>query len=110
MHIDVVGTALINPQHSAIPNLMAFSSLTESNKTVFNNGTTYYGDSDTMGKLAEVAKQFKPSLWTNTGTIVDFSKGPKNHEIVNTGSNKLHKQGRMKWSRSTLLTYSCFVG
>ena len=61
-HINAVGTAPINPQRLAIGNLMAFDSLAESNKMVFNNKTTGNGEPDTVGKLAEVAKQFKLSL------------------------------------------------
>ena len=41
---------------------------------------------------------------------MNLPEGPKDHETVNTGFDKLHKQGRMKWSGFTLLTYSCIVG
>ena len=89
---------------------MAFNNLAESNKIVFDKRTTYYGNPNTVSKQAEVAKQFKPSLLTNTGTTVNLPKRPKDHKIVNTGFDKVHKQGCMKWSESTPLTYSCIVG
>ena len=53
---------------------MAFSTLAEPNKTVLDNGITCYEDSNTVDKLAVVAKQFKPSLWTDTVTTVDLPK------------------------------------
>ena len=53
---------------------MAFSSLAEQNETVLNNKIICYRDPNTMDKLAEVARQFKPSLWTDTRTTVDLSK------------------------------------
>ena len=58
---------------------MAFNSiaeniLTESNKTVLDNEITCYGDPNTMNKLAQVAKQFEPSLWTDTATTMDLPK------------------------------------
>ena len=97
---------------------MAFSSLAGPNKTVLDNGITCYKDPNTMDKLAEVAKQVEPSLWTGTGTTVDlpedqwmdillivnwemkFKAGnnkkyplrAKGHEIVNTEFDRLHKQ------------------
>ena len=114
---------------------MMFSSLAEPNETVFDNGITCYGDPNTVDKLAEVAKQFEPSLWTDTGTTVDLSKdqwmdiplianweekfkavnikvyplGPKDRKIVNIEFDRLHCQGRMDWSGSMLFTYPCFI-
>ena len=43
-------------------NSIAENSLAESNETVFGNGITCYKDLNTVGKLVEVARQFKPSL------------------------------------------------
>ena len=51
---------------------MVFNSSAESNKIVFDNKITCYKDPNIVGKLAEIAKQFKPSLWTNTRKTVDF--------------------------------------
>ena len=48
------------------------NSLAELNKTVLGNGITCYEDPDTIGKLAEVARQFEPSQWTNTRTARDL--------------------------------------
>ena len=53
---------------------MAFSSLAEPNETVLNNRITCYGDPNTVDNLAEVARQFEQSLWTDTGTIMDPRK------------------------------------
>ena len=103
---------------------MAFNSLAESNKTVHDNRTTCYSDPNTVSKLAEVAKQFKPSLWTNIKTTMDFPEskwtdmlpiahweekfmagnvkiyplGPKDRNIATMKFNKFRKQGRMEWS------------
>ena len=61
-HINTICKAPINLQRSALHDFMAFDSLAESNKTVLDNRTICYRDHDTVGKLAGVAKQFKPSL------------------------------------------------
>ena len=53
---------------------MAFSSLAKPSKTVFDIGITCYRDPNTVDKLAEVARQFKAGLYTDTGMTVDFSK------------------------------------
>ena len=56
---------------------MAFNSIagntsTESDKTVLDNRITCYGDPNIVDKLVQVAKQFEPSLWTDTGTTMDL--------------------------------------
>ena len=76
-HIDTVGAAPSNIHCSMLWEFMAFNSIaenspTESKKTVFNNEVTCYRDPNTVSKLAEVARQFEPSLWTNTGITVDL--------------------------------------
>ena len=55
-------------------NSIAENTLIESDKTVLDNRITCYGDPGTVNKLAEVARQFKPSLWTDTGMTVDLPK------------------------------------
>ena len=60
--IDTVGATAINVHCSALEDFMAFNILAKSIKTVLDNGITCYGNPGTMGKLAKVAKQFKPSL------------------------------------------------
>ena len=56
---------------------MAFNSiaeniLTESDKTILDNRITCYKDPNTVDKLAQVANQFEPSLWTDTRTTMVF--------------------------------------
>ena len=139
-HINTVNATLLNVHCSTLWDFMAFNSvaentLTESNKTVLQNGITCYGDSNTVSKLAKVAKQFELSLWTNTRTTMDlpedqlmdillianweekfkasitrvYSLGSKDCEIVDTEFDQLHCQGRMDWSGPTPFTYPCFV-
>ena len=50
-HINAIGTALTNLQCLAICDLMAFNRMAKSNKTVLDNRTTCYGDSNTVNLL-----------------------------------------------------------
>ena len=116
-------------------NSIAGNTLTESDKTVLDNRITCYGNPNTVNKLAEVARQSKPSLWTDTRTTVDLPEdqgmeiplianreeifkagnakvyplGPKDCKIVNTEFDQLYCQGCMDWNKPTLFIYSCFV-
>ena len=53
-------------------NSIAENTLTESDKVVFDNRFTCYRDPNIVNKLAEVTRQFQPSLGTDTGTTVDL--------------------------------------
>ena len=81
VHINTVGTAPINLQCLIIRNCIAY-----------NNDTSL----STANKIAQIAQKVKPSLWKGTGTTVNLPKGQKDHKIVNTRFDKLHKQGRME--------------
>ena len=135
VHIDTVGAAPPNLHHSLLQDVMAFSSLAELNETILDNRITCYRDPDIVDKLAKVARQFEPSLWTDTGTTVELPKDqwmdislianweekfkagnakvyplrPKDCKIIDTEFDRFHCQRRMNWSSPTPFTYSCFI-
>ena len=104
-------------------------------ETRLDNGVTVYGDESTVSKIDGVVKDFA-SLWEDRGQqakipeneqmqipLVDnweeiykpgqarvYPVGIQDREVVDQTFDKLHEQGRMKWTKkSTPFSFPCFV-
>lgn len=104
-------------------------------ETIHTTGATIYGNTTDSQAIATVAESF-PSLWQDTGNVVNIPKdqwmeiplvdnwkdlykagqarvypvGARDKQVINEAFDKLHEQGRMEWtSTATPFTFPCFV-
>jgi hypothetical protein len=109
------------PKNEHPDTFMSLHPAVDENSPTLENGITVYGDDPTIAQLAEVVGRF-PRLWVDKGTTVrvsddrhltvplkddwastSFTTKPyplsdKDRIIVDELFDKLHKDGKMKWS------------